>query len=267
MQEDLGRYGGWALITGAATGLGKAFAQEIAAAGVSCVLVGLDGDRLRDVAQDLEETHGVSCRYLELDLTTSDALDRIAALTADIPIGLLVNNAGIACGGAFATRSPEVLRRTVELNCLVPVSLTRAFLPPMLERDRGGIIVVSSLMAFLSAPQEATYCATKAFGLHFGEALWGELRGTGVDVITVCPGGMRTEFFAKDGVRADDCARLMKVSAPPERIARLTLRNLGRKPTVTPIGAFLLRSLTRFAPRRTAIWIVDQIMGRLARFT
>lgn len=263
---NLSRFGGWALITGAARGLGKAFAEELSKDGVPCFLVDRDGPPIDSLAVQLEKTYGVPCQSIRQDLTEPDAVDKVAAYVGDRPIGLLVNNAGVACGGAFATRDLDALNRVVLLNCLAPVALTRAFLPPMLERKHGGIIIVASLMSFLSAPNEAVYCGSKAFNLHFGEALWGETRGTGVDVITVCPAGMRTEFFARDGIHADDCARLMKVSAPPERIARMTLRRLGRKPTFMPPGAWILGNLPRLVPRWVAIRMVGGLMRRLARY-
>ena len=139
--KDLKSYRGWALITGASSGLGREFARLIAAHGVNCVLVGLGDVALRSLADELSAKHGVQCRPLEIDLTDTEVLDHLSAATDDIPIGILVNCAGVAHGGTFHTRDPGKLERLVKLNCLAPVLLTRAYLPQMharaeLEREK-----------------------------------------------------------------------------------------------------------------------------------
>jgi short-subunit dehydrogenase len=192
-------------------------------------------------------------------------VERLRGLTADVPIGVLVNNAGIGCGGAFATRDPARIARLVKLNCLAPAMLVRAYLPDMLERGAGAIVMVSSLQAFLSSPFEAAYCASKAFDLHFGESLWGELRGTPVDVITVCPAGMRTDFFKAEGFSKEDCDRMWRVSSSPEAVAAMTLRKLGRKPTVAPAVTRCAGFLARLLPRRWVIHLSDLVTRRLVR--
>ena len=263
--KDLKRYGGWALITGAAVGLGRAFARAVASEGVDCVLVGLDGERLSELAGELRAQSHVSARSLELDLSSEGFLSRLRAVTDDIPIGMLINNAGIACGGSIATRDPERLERTVKLNCLAPVMLTRAYLPAMLERAQGALIFVSSLQGFISSPFEATYCASKAFGLHFGESVWGELRGSPLDVITVCPAGMKTDFFKAEGFSKEDCDRMWRVSSSPEAIARLALRKLGRKPIAAPFVTRAVGSLGRIFPRRWVTSISHRVTRSLVR--
>ena len=263
--KSLKRYGGWALITGAAVGLGRAFARAVASEGVDCVLVGLEGDRLSELAAELRNKHVVSVRSLELDLTSEGFLARLTEVTGDIPIGMLINNAGVACGGSIATRDPERLERTVKLNCLAPVMLTRAYVPAMLERGQGAVVFVSSLQGFISSPFEATYCASKAFGLHFGESVWGELRGTPVDVITVCPAGMKTDFFKAEGFSKKDCDRMWRVSSSPEAIARLTLRKLGKKVIAAPFVTQAVGSLGRLLPRRWVTLISHRVTRRLVQ--
>jgi uncharacterized protein len=264
--RDLKEYGDWALITGASMGLGRAFAHEIAAQGVNCVLVALEEELLEDVAQELREAYSVQCRCLALDLTQEGFLDSIEEVTHDIYIGLLINNAGYGCGGEFWTRDPVKAAGAVKLNCLAPVVLTRAFLPGMVERKRGGVVIVSSLMGLISAPYEAVYAPSKAFGLHFAEALWGELRGTGVDVLALCPAGMRTDFYAKDGISGKHLAFLTAVSDPPEKLARRALRKLGRKPTTAAGAAWLSGFLTRFVPRRVVVTVVRFAIRRLTNY-
>jgi len=260
---DLARYQGWALITGASSGLGSEFARLIAAEHVDCILVGLGEPALNSLAEELTKAHGVQCRALELDLTESDALDRLAAHTGAIPIGILVNCAGVAHGGAFQTRDPAKLEGLVRLNCTAPLLLTRAYLPQMLERGAGAIVIVSSLQAFISCPNEAAYCASKAFLLHFGESLWGELKHTPVDCLTVCPAGMKTDFFKAEGLPEADCNRLWKYSSEPADIAALALRALGERAVAAPLMTRLSAFLARLLPRRCAIAVVSCVTRSL----
>lgn len=259
-------YGGWALVTGASMGLGEAFARELAAQDVPLVLVALEQDRLASLAEELKGAHGVECRILAADLTEDAAFQELEALTADIEVGLLVNNAGIGAGGDFVTRDPGRVAAAVKLNCLAPLRLTRHYLPAMKARGRGGVIFVGSLMSFISAPYEATYCGTKAFNRSLAEALSAELRGTGVDVLALCPAGMRTAFYAADGIRDSDVDRLLRFSDPPGKLARLGLRALGRRPVASPWFTGLVRFLVRLAPRRLAIEITRAIMRGAVRY-
>jgi len=262
--KDLKAYGGWALVTGAAMGLGRAFAEYIASRGVDCVLVDCEEQAVVGLAEELTAAHGVECRAVVQDLTDDGFQDAIVGATAGVPVRILVNNAGIACGGDFATRDPGQLGRVVQVNCLAPVLLTRAFLPGMLEAGRGAVIFVGSLMSFVSAPQEAVYCGSKAFTLHLGEALWGELRRSGVDVLTVCPAGVRTGFYAKDGIEPEDVKWLLRYSARPGEVVERTFHELGKKPTTAACVAWWAGFLTRFGPRRAAVRVVEFLVGRLA---
>ncbi len=260
---DLTRYQGWALITGASSGLGVEFARSIAAGGVNCILVGLGAEALNTLAGELRNDHGVTCRPLEIDLSTEEGIRRLRGATEDVPVGMLVNCAGVAHGGDFQTRDPEKLSRLVNLNCLTPLLLTRAYLPQMLDRGAGAIIIVSSLQAFISCPFEAAYCASKAFLLHFGESLWGELRDTPIDCLTVCPAGMKTDFFKAEGFSEADCERMWRVSSSPAAVAALALHKLGKKPVAAPLMTRLSAFLARLLPRRWAIAIVSHVTKRL----
>jgi len=261
--SGLSRYQGWALITGASSGLGREFARLIAAEKIDCVLVGLGLDALESLARELTERHGVNCRPHEIDLAAEDSTSRLLEATADIPIGILINCAGLANGGAFESRDPDKLKQVVQVNCLAPVLLTRAYLPQMLQRGAGAIIIVSSLQAFISCPLEAAYCASKAFLLHFGESLWGELKDTPIDCLTVCPAGMKTDFFKAEGFSEADCARMWRVSSSPASVAALALRSLGKKPVAAPFMTRLSAFLARILPRRWAILIVSRVTRNL----
>lgn len=181
---------GTALITGASSGIGEQFARQLSARGYETILVARRTDRLERLAAELPEVaHVVPC-----DLATEAATlpDRVRELGLDVD--LLVNNAGFGSYGRFSEMEPGRDAEMVRLNCEAVVTLTRAFLPAMIERDEGGVIVVASTAGMQPIPYEATYSATKAFALTFTEALHGELRGTGVKALAVNPGPVPTEW-------------------------------------------------------------------------
>ncbi len=182
-----------ALVTGASAGIGLAFAERLAKDGHDLVLVARRGERLEALAKRLSESDGTNVEVLVADLCDAGDLLTVEQRVAE-GLDLLVNNAGFGTVGAFQDLDPDGEEREVLLNCLALLRLTRAALPPMVERGSGGVINVSSMAGFLPAPYNATYGATKAFVNSFTEALAEELRGTGVTVQALCPGFTRTEF-------------------------------------------------------------------------
>jgi short-subunit dehydrogenase len=182
-----------ALVTGASAGIGLAFAERLAKDGHDLILVARRGERLEALAKSLGESHRTKVEVLVADLTDAGDLLTVERRAAE-GVDLLVNNAGFGTVGAFCDLDPDDEEREILLNCLALHRLTRAALPPMVERGSGGVINVSSMAGFLPSPYNATYAATKAFVNSFTEALAEELRGTGVSVQALCPGFTRTEF-------------------------------------------------------------------------
>ncbi|HEY6420331.1 MAG TPA: SDR family oxidoreductase [Candidatus Binataceae bacterium] len=250
------RYGQWALITGASAGIGLEFARAFARENVSCVLAARREDRLKAVAAELFEQYGVETRVVAVDLAAADGADRLAAAVADLPIAILVNNAGFGYAGRFDKLATDRLRAMVQVNCTVPVVLTSLMLPAMVKRGRGAVIVVGSVAGRQPLPLHAVYSATKGFDLLFGEALWGELRGSGVDVIVLEPGPTKTEFqqVAGEVVGADH-------GEPASNVVRVALEALGRKPSVIS-GWFnwARANLIRLVPRSTAAIIARKVV-------
>lgn len=191
---------GVALVTGASSGIGRAFARALAGRGHELVLVARRADRLDELAAQLPgPAHAVPC-----DLTADAASlpERVAEL--GLTVDLLVNNAGLGAYGRFLDIDPARDVEQVRLNCEAVVALTHAFVPGMVERGRGGVITVASTAGMQPIPYEAVYSATKAFARTFNDALHQELRGTGVRVLTVNPGPVPTEWQEVAGHSADE---------------------------------------------------------------
>jgi len=192
---------GRALITGASSGLGAAFAGLLSERGYEVILTGRDLVRLQSVAGSLP---GPS-RVVVADLSRPAELATVEALLADTdaPVDLLVNNAAAGWHGPFAQHDPALLDETVALNITAPIRLARAVLPVMVARGRGGVINVSSVAGSSPSPRMAAYAATKSFVDSWTAAVTSELRGTGVILTCVKPGYVRTDFHVRSGEAVD----------------------------------------------------------------
>jgi short-subunit dehydrogenase len=247
------RFGGAALVTGACSGIGKAFARALAARGMDLVLVSRERERLSVFARALQAEHGIRAVAVTVDLAHPDAAEtvRAGAQAAGLSVGLLINNAGYNVYGPFIEQDPDELAGMVDVNCRAPLALARSFAPDMVARGRGGIIFVSSTAAYQPTPHLAVYAATKVFDLFLAEALWGELGKHGVDVLGLSPGHARTEFQARSGDPVTDPPGGV---ALPEEIVATALSALGRKPSVIHgLRNAALSVLVRVLPRTTVI--------------
>jgi len=168
----LGSYGGWAVVTGASAGIGEAFARALAAERVNLVLTARREDRLRALAADLAARHDVESRIVPLDLVAADAPERLAEATADLDVGFVLNNAGFGATGRFDRVPYERLLDMVRLNCVAVTAVARLFLPRLVARGRGALVIVASVAGYQPLPLGAVYGATKAFDLMLGEAKW-----------------------------------------------------------------------------------------------
>lgn len=191
-----------ALITGASAGIGRAFAEALAARGFDLVVVARDTARLDALGKELEAAHGTTTEVLTADLSDAAALATVEARLADAgrPVELLVNNAGFGTWGKFHTLPIDREDQEIQLNVVALTRLTHAALPNMVERREGGVINVASIAAMQPTPANAVYGATKAFVNSFSQAVHEELKGTGVKCLSLCPGFTRTEFQERAGV-------------------------------------------------------------------
>ena len=239
-----------ALVTGASSGLGAAFAEALAQRGFDLIVVARRRERLEALAGKLRDRHNVAVQVLVADLTSAADLQSVESRVAgDAALALLINNAGFGTTGRFAELDPDRDEAEIRLNVLALSRLTRAALPGMIARGAGGIINVSSVSALLPGPYHATYGATKAFVNSFTEALHEELRGTGVRVQALCPGFTRTEFQDRAGVTSRSVPSFAWMS--PEYVVEKSLAALRRGTLVCVPGPVyqLLTALISLLPR------------------
>jgi hypothetical protein len=216
-----------ALVTGASSGIGAAYARALRQRGERLVLVARRADRLQDLARELGgEPHAL---VLPLDLAALGAAEALqAALDAKgIGVDCLVNNAGLGHTAPFAAQRPETIRAMLDVNVRAVVELVRVFLPGMRSRGRGRIVNVASNAAFQPVPYLAVYAATKSFVLSFTESLAEELRGTGIQVQALCPGITATEFLEVAGTHDGLLVTRMPMMTPAQ-VAEASLRGLDR---------------------------------------
>lgn len=244
------KYGPVALVTGASSGIGVGFAEELAARGLDLVLAARRVDRMQDLKARLEAAHGIAVRVVESDLTRPEAPAALAAACSDLDLGLLVSNAGFGAKGVFEHIDARLIAEMLMVNCHAPMQLAHAFLPRLKARGQGGIVLTASVEGLMGGPFSTAYAASKALVIALGEGLWGECRGSGVDVLTLTPGATESEAAAKQGF---DPALMPNVQ-PARECAALTLDQLGDGPTFCP-NAHYRAMFERMAgmPRKDAL--------------
>jgi len=234
-----------AVITGASSGLGAIFADQLAQRGHSLVLAGRDEQRLKAVAQRINQ----NAELVVGDLGTEKGVNDLIARVGDRDVDVLVNNAGFGTYGPFAELDGRREHELVGVNVDALVRLTHAVLPGMLARGRGGILNVASTIAFQPGPYQATYGASKAFVLSLSQALWAETRGTGVTVTALCPGPTRTGFVDALGSDVSHTAVYRHLAAPePVVAAGLNGLDRGRAVVVPGWRNRFMTSFARLAP-------------------
>lgn len=260
MSDFVARYGPWALVAGASVGLGAAYAEALAAHGLSLVLVARGEGPLRELAGRLRRRYGVQVRTTGLDLARADLLPAVREVTAGLEVGLLVYNAAYACIGPLLDQPVDALLRVVDVNCRAPLVLAHEYGRGMRRRGRGGIVLMSSMAGSQGSGLLAAYNASKAFNLVLAEGLWDELREGGVDVVACRAGATRTPNYTGSLPPGNPGAGPVM---EPAAVVEATLAALGRGPSVMPgwynRAADVL--MGRLLPRRIAV----RLMGRTVR--
>ncbi len=224
------RQRGTALITGASSGIGAAFARKLAARGDDLILVARREARLAALAGELESLYGASVQYLVADLAEPAGLEQVEGRVATLPrLDLLINSAGFGARGDFVGADIHRQSAMIHLHVVATTRLARAALPGMVVRRQGGLVNVASLEAFVAMPGDAVYNATKAYLVSFSRTLHEELRGTGIRVQALCPGFTRTELHTAENLPESDLARIPAfLWSRAEHVVESSLRALER---------------------------------------
>ncbi len=251
-------FGPTALITGASDGIGRAFAEALAAQGLDLVLVARRETRLQALAQELAARHAITVEVIAADLSEPGAVQGILTRTAAMPVNLLVAAAGFGSNGRFLDLDCAAEANMVDVNCRSVVELTHGIATRMAANGKGGVVLFSSVVGFSGAPFAATYAATKCFVQSFAEGLAVELRPRGISVLSVAPGPVGTGFAARAGMQ-------MGKTETPETVARVSLAALARGGTVRP--GFLSKLLgwsLAIMPRWGRVRVLGQVMKGMA---
>ena len=252
------------LITGASSGIGAVFAQELAKQNKNLVLVARSEDKLQQIAEKLQAKYQVEIQVIKQDLTEADAVNKIFTKleSQQINIDFLINNAGFGDYGSFNQSKWETQQRMIQLNILALVELTHKYLPIMISNNYGRIINVASTAAFLPMPYLSVYAATKAFVLNFTEAVWAENQNTGVKILALCPGPTKTEFFNAAGwERFSTNSSEYKNTDEPAEVVKTALKALEKENSYSVPGRFLNQvttNMSRFLPRKMIAKIVER---------
>ncbi|MDJ0711716.1 MAG: SDR family oxidoreductase [Woeseiaceae bacterium] len=252
-------YGPWALVTGASDGIGREFARTLAEAGFDLILVARRKDRLEELAQELAERFDATTRVIEADLADAEHVARVIETTRSIDIGLLVASAGFGTSGSLIDTPVEDELSMLDVNCRAVLSLSHEFADRFVRQGRGGLVLLSSIVAFQGVPRSANYAATKAYVQSLAEGLRVELKPLGVDVIAAAPGPVSSGFAKRANMQMGAAQNAADVPAA-------TMSSLGRRTTVRPgrlskLLGFALSTL----PRWGRVRVMTLIMGGMTK--
>ncbi len=255
------RYGAWAVVTGASDGIGRAFAESLAEAGIDVVLVARREEMLKDLAAQLVQDHGVDALVVAADLGRPDGIHALISRTDSLEVGLLVAAAGFGTSGRFIDAVLENELDMIDVNCRAVAALSHHFASRFARQKRGGLILLSSIVAFQGVPRAANYAATKAYVQTLAEGLRVELAPFGVDVLASAPGPVRSGFASRANMT-------MGAAATPEVVARGSLAALQGAGTTRP--GFLSKLLgwsLAVLPRWMRVRMMAIIMGGMTKPT
>jgi uncharacterized protein len=251
----LNNYGPWAVVTGASSGIGLELAERLAESGFNLVIHSRSESVLTDLAKRLQSTYTTKVEVVAADVATAEGVQKIIQATSSLPIGMLVASAGFGTSGEFIHTSVHSEINMLRVNCEALLTLTHHFAQKFTEQKRGGIILLSSIVAFQGVPYSANYAATKAYVQSLAEGLAEELKRFGVDVLAAAPGPVASGFGQRANMK-------MNMSMMPSQVGIPILKALGRNTTVLPgfLTKFLVYSL-RTVPRWGKVKIMKLVMG------
>lgn len=249
------KYGQWAIVTGASSGIGLELATQLAAAVLNLVINSRHLDKLQEVEKELTSKFNIEIKVVDADVSESIGVGKIIQSTQGLQVGLIIVSAGYGTSGLFIDGSLHAEINMLRVNCEALLSLTHYYSQIFAHQKRGGIILLSSMVAFQGVPFSANYAATKAYVQTLAEALAVELKPRGVDVLAAAPGPVDSGFGQRANMK-------MSMSLQPSQIGIPILKALGRKTTVLPglLTKILVYSL-RTVPRWGKIRIMEKVMG------
>ncbi|MCF8239991.1 MAG: SDR family oxidoreductase [Melioribacteraceae bacterium] len=252
------KYGEWALITGASSGIGEEFAKRLAKENYNLVLVARRIDRLNSLAEELKNKYKINIKTIQADLSKSNFLESIIPVTEKLDIGMLINNAGFGSTGKFTETNSQHEIDMVHVNCVAPTILTHHFVKEMKLKKRGAVIFLGSVVGYQPTPYMAAYSATKVFNSYLGEALANELKEYNIDVLSINPGSTNTEFH---GIANVGKAPFIRTA---ENVVNTALNSLGRKYSVVDgLMNKIIAISGRLIPRRYLVNITGRITKKL----
>ena len=258
---DKNTFGPWAVVTGASSGIGKEFAQQLAASGLNLVLVARRLSALEALGSELARTFDIRYRAVELDLSSDNFLEQIEEATHDLDIGLVISNAGVMMAGDFLTINQQSWQQFLRLNVKAHLDLAHHFGHHLAQRKRGGLLLVSSPAGLQGIPFSAEYAAAKAYVLTLGEALHIEFQKKGVHVTVLLPGATNTPLLAASGF---DPKRLPVRPMSTQQCVAEGLAALSAN-HATHIAGRLNRILAAAMPRPLAIRMYGSLTQQLVR--
>jgi len=249
------KYGEWAIVTGASSGIGLELSKQLADAGFNLIINSRHLAKLKSVEKDLKSKHPIEIKIVDADVSETAGIDKIIQAAQGLNVGLLINSAGYGTSGLFLDTSLHSEINMLRVNCEGVLSLTHYYSQKFKQQKRGGIIFLSSLVAFQGVPYSANYSATKAYIQSFAEALAIELKPFGIDILAAAPGPVDSGFGQRANMKMGKALKPSKIGVP-------ILKALGRKSNVIPglLSKILVYSL-RTVPRWAKIRIMQKVMS------
>lgn len=251
------KYGEWAIVTGASSGIGREFSLRLAREGVNTILVARRKERLEELAAEIKNGSGADAVVVPLDLADDNFITGLTEAVGDREVGMLINNAGFGSTGKFVENNPVHEADMVKVNCWAPTVLTHHFMPQMVQRRKGAVVFLGSVVSHQPTPLMASYAATKVFNTFLADALWYEMREHNIDVLSLHPGATDTEFQ-----RISKTAENPQGVRTPKQVVDTAMKALGKKPEV--VDGFVNKIMAvsgRLFPIR---WIIN-ISGVIAK--
>lgn len=254
------KYGPWALITGATSGIGEAISHQLASKGINIVLVARKEAELAAKAFVLQTKYQIETKTISADLSSNDGIEIVKNESNDLSIGLLTLAAGLEVNGSFEKNDIQKELKVIQININATLQLTHHFSQKMVAKGKGGILLVASLSGHMPNPYFANYAGTKAYVLNFGASLYGELKPKGVDVTVLSPGLTNTPMIKDNGV---DFSKTPMQAMSPENVAQTAVNAIGKKLIAIPGGKNkMMAAMAKHSPLKMQANMNEKMMKK-----